>query len=123
MISPEVVTELVMTAQPIQRLESKLTARYQTTVPESVRNVLGLKKLDKISYQILSNGQVVISRADPNESERDPVLEKFLNFLAQDLENNPQRLTTINSDLVNHVQSLVDDVAIDLNASLPEEDE
>lgn len=112
-----------MNAQPIQRLESKLTARYQTTVPESVRNVLGLKKLDKISYHILSNGQVVISRVDPNESERDPVLEKFLSFLARDLENNPQHLTTINSDLVNRVQSLVGDVAIDLNASLPEEDE
>jgi antitoxin PrlF len=112
-----------MTAQPIQRLESKLTARYQTTVPESVRNVLGLKKLDKISYHILSNGQVVISRADPNESKTDPVLEKFLSFLARDLENNPQHLTTINSDLISRVQSLVADVAIDLNASLPEEDE
>jgi antitoxin PrlF len=112
-----------MTAQPIQRLESKLTARYQTTVPESVRNVLGLKKLDKISYPILSNGQVLISRADPDERETDPVLEKFLSFLARNLENNPQRLTTINSDLVNRVQSLVGDVAIDLSASLPEEDE
>ncbi|MCT7970076.1 type II toxin-antitoxin system PrlF family antitoxin [Laspinema sp. D1] len=112
-----------MTAQPIQRLESKLTARYQTTVPESVRNVLGLKKLDKISYHILSNGQVLISRADSDEREADPVLEKFLSFLARDIENNPQHLTPINSDLVNRVQSLVGGVAIDLSASLPEEDE
>ncbi len=58
-----------MTAQPIQRLESKLTARYQTTIPESVRHVLGLKKLDKISYYILSNGQVLIFRADSDERE------------------------------------------------------
>ena len=112
-----------MTAQPIQRLESNLNAHYQTTLPESVRHALGLNPYDKISYHILSNGQVLISRADSDEREADPVLEKFLSFLARDLENNPQHLKTINYDLVNRVQSLVGDVTIDLSASLPEEDE
>ncbi|MBE9200389.1 MULTISPECIES: type II toxin-antitoxin system PrlF family antitoxin [unclassified Nodularia (in: cyanobacteria)] len=101
--------------------ESTLTDRYQTTVPDAVRKVLGLKKRDKICYTIQSDGQVVISRAEQMES--DPVLGKFLNFLARDMENNPQHLKAISSDLVNRVQSLVSEVDVDLDAPLSDEDE
>lgn len=101
--------------------ESTLTDRYQTTVPDAVRKVLGLKKRDKICYTIQSDGQVVISRAEQMES--DPVLGKFLNFLARDMEKNPQHLKAISSDLVNRVQSLVSEVDLDLDAPLSDEDE
>jgi antitoxin PrlF len=101
--------------------ESTLTDRYQTTIPDPVRKALGLKKRDKICYTIQSNGQVVISRADQTES--DPILGQFLNFIAQDIEKNPQRLQAISSDLVSHVKSLVAEVDIDLDAPLSAEDE
>ncbi|WP_414527007.1 type II toxin-antitoxin system PrlF family antitoxin [Nodularia chucula] len=101
--------------------ESTLTDRYQTTVPDAVRKVLGLKKRDKICYTIQSDGQVMISRAEQTES--DPVLGKFLNFLARDMEKNPQHLKAISSDLFNRVQSLVSEVDIDLDAALSDEDE
>ncbi|WP_414550705.1 type II toxin-antitoxin system PrlF family antitoxin [Anabaena sp. CCY 0017] len=101
--------------------ESTLTDRYQTTVPDAVRKVLGLKKRDKICYSIQSDGQVVISRAEQTES--DPVLGKFLNFLARDMEKNPQHLKAISSDLVNRVQSLVSEVDVDFDAPLSDEDE
>ena len=101
--------------------ESTLTDRYQTTVPDAVRKVLGLKKRDKICYTIQPDGQLVISRAENIES--DPVLEKFLNFLARDMENNPQHLKAISSDLVSRVQSLVSEVDLDLDAPLSDEDE
>lgn len=101
--------------------ESTLTDRYQTTIPAPIRNALGLQKGDKLCYSIQSEGQVVISRAESIES--DPILKKFLNFLAQDIEQNPYHLRTIGSDLVSHVQSLVADVDVDLDAPLCHEDE
>ena len=102
-------------------LESTLTDRYQTTIPAPIRQALGLSKRDRIRYIIQPDGTVWISRVDQTES--DPVLGEFLNFLARDMEKNPQHLQTLSSDLVSRVQSLVSGVDLDLDASLPEEDE
>jgi antitoxin PrlF len=111
-----------MAAKLAQCPESTLTDRYQTTVPDPVRKALGLNKRDKICYTIEPNGKVWISRADQAE-ENDPVLGEFLNFLAQDMEQNPQHIQAISSDLVSHVQSLVSGVDLDLDAPLLDEDE
>ena len=101
--------------------ESTLTDRYQTTIPDPIRKALGLSKRDKICYTIESDGRVMISRADQIES--DPTIERFLNFLVQDIEKNPQHLQILSADLASHVHSLVTDVEIDLNALLLDEDE
>jgi antitoxin PrlF len=101
--------------------ESTLTDRYQTTIPDSVRKALGLNKRDKIHYTISPNGQVIISRVD--EPENDPVLGKFLSFLAEDMNKNPQHIRAISHDLVDRVRSLVADVELDLDAPLSDEDE
>ncbi|MBD2655433.1 type II toxin-antitoxin system PrlF family antitoxin [Synechocystis sp. FACHB-383] len=101
--------------------ESTLTDRYQTTVPDPVRKALGLNKRDKICYTIEPNGKVWISRID--QEEQDPVLGKFLDFLAQDIEKNPQQIQAISSELVGRVQSLVSGVDVDLDAPLLDEDE
>ena len=45
------------------QVESTLTDRYQTTVPETVRRALRLGKRDKIHYTIRSDGEVVLTRA------------------------------------------------------------
>ena len=63
----------------------------------------------------------MISRADLAES--DPIIGQFLNFLAQDIEKNPQHLQALNSDLVNRVQALVADIELKLDALLADEDE
>ena len=42
--------------------QSTLTDRYQTTIPEIVRNVLNLSKRDKLVYSVDSEGKVVISK-------------------------------------------------------------
>ncbi|MBE9241798.1 type II toxin-antitoxin system PrlF family antitoxin [Synechocystis salina] len=101
--------------------ESTLTDRYQTTVPDPVRKALGLNKRDKICYTIEPDGKVWISRID--QEEQDPVLGKFLDFLAQDIEKNPQQIQAISSELVGRVQSLVSGVDVDLDAPLLGEDE
>jgi antitoxin PrlF len=101
--------------------ESTLTDRYQTTVPAAVRKVLGLSKNDKMSYVIQSDGTVIISRLE--QTENDPVLKPFLDFLSQDIENNPQRLQTISSDLISRAQSLVSGIIVDIDELLSDEDE
>ena len=42
--------------------QSTLTDRYQTTIPEVVRNVLNLNKGDTLVYYVDSDEKVVISK-------------------------------------------------------------
>ena len=102
-------------------IDSTLTDRYQTTVPESVRRALKLRKRDKIHYSILPDGAVLLTRTA--EQSDDPVLGQFLAFLARDMTNNPQRIQALDAGLVNRIQSLLGDVAVDLDAPLSAEDE
>jgi antitoxin PrlF len=103
------------------RSESTLTQRYQTTIPAPIRQALGLNKNDKICYTIESDNRVLISRVEDTES--DPILENFLDFLAQEMTDNPKNIQAISSDLFNRAQSLVSGIEVDLDAPLVDEDE
>lgn len=46
-------------------LSSKVTSKYQATIPKEVRRALHLEKADRIIYRILKDNTVVISRASP----------------------------------------------------------
>ena len=107
-------------AAPLE-VESTLTDRYQTTVPETVRRTLKLGKRDKIHYTI-RDGEVVLTRADVTEGD-DPVLGQFLGFLARDIASHPERLQAIDAGLVKRMQSLVGGVKVDLDAALSADDE
>ena len=102
-------------------VESTLTERYQTTVPETVRRALRLRKHDKIHYTIRPSGEVVLTRG--GTSEDDPVIGAFLGFLAHDMIKHPERLRAIDASFVHRLQSLVGDIDVDLDAALSEDDE
>lgn len=102
--------------------ESTLTDRYQTTVPETVRRALKLGKRDKIHYTIRQDGEVVLTRATGAEGD-DPVLGRFLGFLARDIATHPERLQAVDSGFVQRIRSLVGSTEVDLDAALPENDE
>ena len=106
--------------QPLLVSESTLTSRYQTTIPDTVRKALNLKKQDKIRFTIESGGNVVLSRA---ESEEDPVLGEFLAFLANDMATNPTQIKPLSETMKTRAEALVAGVEIDLDAPLREEDE
>jgi len=103
-------------------VESTLTDRYQTTVPEIVRRALSLGKHDKIRYAIRPGGEVVLTRVDASTGE-DPVLGQFLGFLARDIASHPERLQAIDAGFVQRLQSLTAGVAIDLDVPLSTDDE
>jgi antitoxin PrlF len=103
-------------------VESTLTDRYQTTVPETVRRALKLTKRDKIHYTIRPGGEVVLSRAEAID-ENDPVLTSFLAFLARDIETHPERLQAVAPALLQRIHSLVGALEVDLDAVLSADDE
>lgn len=106
----------------ILEVESTLTDRYQTTVPETVRRALMLGKRDKIHYTIRPSGEVVLSRVQ-GAGEDDPVLGRFLDFLSSDIANHPERLQRVNTRFVQGIHSLVGDLTVDLDAALSADDE
>lgn len=79
----------------IKQPESILSDRHQSTAPDTVRQT-------------------------PNET---PVPGHFLNTLANDIASNPQHLQAVDARLVAHLQALVGDTVIDLDASLSMDDE
>lgn len=105
----------------IVKAESTLTARYQTTIPDIVRKTLGLEKKDKICYAIQDDGTVAITRSPA--INQDPLVDKFLQFLAEDIQQNPQSIQTITPSKIQQIHSLVGNLEVDLSAPLIDEEE
>jgi antitoxin PrlF len=104
----------------IVKTESTLTARYQTTIPDIVRKTLGLEKRDKICYVIQDDGTVVITRSPT--IDQDPLVARFLQFLADDLQQNPPSIQTITPLKIQQIHFLVGNLEVDLNAPIDEEE-
>lgn len=103
-------------------VQSTLTDRYQTTVPETVRRALRLGKRDKIHYAIRPGGEVVLTRVQRSGGD-DPVLGQFLGFLVRDIANHPERLQGVDAGFVQRLESLTGEIEFDLNAPLSASDE
>jgi antitoxin PrlF len=100
---------------------SRLTARYQTTVPREVRKRLNLQKGDRIRYCTEPNGRVYIEAAR-DESGGDPALAAFLDFLEADIQAHPERLKALDGVLRDRIAALVEGVEVDMDAALSPED-
>lgn len=107
--------------QSTLQFESTLTDRYQTTVPETVRQALKLGKRDKIHYVIQPNGAVLITKSAASES--DPLVASFLEFLARDMTQHPENVKVIDAGLVSRIHSLVGHIQVDLDTALSADDE
>lgn len=57
---------------------SKLTSKYQTTVPGPVREALGLSKGDTLAFEMAENGAVTVRKATPLDVEFSRALEPLL---------------------------------------------
>lgn len=105
-----------------QEVESALTERYQTTVPQPVRQALGLHKRDRIRYTLRANGEVVLQRVNPEPAGEDPALAPFLALLAQNIASHPERLQPVTADLASRLQDLIAGIEVDLDAPLSDDD-
>lgn len=68
-----------------------MTSRYQTTIPDAVRKVLGLGKSDRLLYRVTDAGEVHLGKAEAPDSE-DPALAPFLALLDKRLQARPERI-------------------------------
>jgi len=104
--------------------QSALTDRYQTTVPEPVRLALKLGKRDRIAYEVLESGKVLMSKVvvEP-EDNLDPAVQAFLNFLQADLIANPQSLSPLTREYFEEIRQLTGGIDVDLDAPLDPADD
>lgn len=100
---------------------SKLTDRYQTTVPSGVRKQLNLSKGDQLRYCTEPDGRVYIEPL--HAAENDPALTAFLDLIEADVKAHPDRLTAFDGGLRDRLETLVGDVKVDLDAPLSPDDE
>ena len=59
-------------------ISSKLTRKYQATIPEKIRGILGLHSGDSVAFEIAPNEKVFIRRATPVDLEFARALEGTL---------------------------------------------
>lgn len=100
---------------------SKLTDRYQTTVPSGVRKQLKLEKGDHIRYCIEPSGRVYIEPV--RKAEYDPAVGAFLDFIEADIKAHPEHLKAFDGALYVRLKALVGDVEVDFDAPLSPDDE
>ncbi len=56
-------------------ISSKLTTKYQATIPEKIRSILGIGAGDSVAFEIDSNKQVVVRKLNPVDIEFAKALE------------------------------------------------
>lgn len=97
--------------------ESTITAKGQTTVPKAVRKALGVDYGGRIAFFIDDAHRVYVEKA-PEETS-DPVIDRFLTFLAQDMARDPgTSIVPVSSALRARVEALVCAMDIDPDAEI-----
>ena|SRR5690348_12279524 len=92
-------------------LTSKVTARAQTTLPSAVRKVLGLETGEELGYIIEGNSVRLVNASILDHD--DPALSAFLEFLARDLQENPERVTAFPPSLLKRAMAVATGVETD----------
>jgi antitoxin PrlF len=110
-------------AGEVLEIPATITERGQTTVPAAIRKMLNLGKRDRVVFKGMADGTVVIARKEEAEKARgdDPVIGKFLAFLAKDMAESPRRIRPVPRGLVERAKALVEGVEVDLDAALPDD--
>jgi antitoxin PrlF len=106
----------------ILEIPATITERGQTTVPAAIRKMLALGKRDQVVFRGLADGTVMIAKKAPRAEDGDPVIGKFLEFLARDMAKEPGRIRPVPSSLMSRGRDLVKGVKVDLDAPLPDDE-
>jgi antitoxin PrlF len=106
----------------ILEIPATITERGQTTVPAAIRKMLALGKRDQVVFRGLADGTVVIAKQETRADRDDPVIGKFLEFLARDMSNEPAGIRPVVKAQVSRGKALVKGVEVDLEAPLPDEE-
>ncbi len=106
----------------IIEIQAAITERGQTTVPAAIRKMLSLGKRDRIVFRGMADGTVVIAKEAIESGAADPLIGSFLDFLAGDMTNHPQRIRPVPARLVRRATRLVEGLAVDIDDALLDDD-
>jgi antitoxin PrlF len=107
-----IINAFALHLESMKRLQSTLTARYQTTIPTEVRRRLGLQGGDQITYRFTEEGRVELMR----ESSEDPILGAMLDALEHDVATHSERLVAVDEAMVQGLKKW--DLDVDLDEDL-----
>lgn len=97
--------------------ESTITSKGQTTVPKAVRQALGVDYGGRIAFVVDDARRVYVEKA--TEEVSDPVVDRFLTFLAHDMTNHPgTSVIPMPATLRDRMAALVGDIDVDLDAEI-----
>jgi antitoxin PrlF len=65
---------------------------------------------------------ILVTESKLTEIDEDPIVESFLSFLANDMQQRNDKLHLLTENMCKSVENLVGDVEIDLDASLLEDE-
>lgn len=98
--------------------ESTITAKGQTTVPKSVRQALGVDYGGRIAFFVDDQRRVYVQKAEVEETA-DPVIGRFLEFLAQDMAKHPETsVLSFPKDLLDRAVALTEGMTVDLDSEI-----
>ena len=100
---------------PVLEEVSTITAKGQTTVPKAIRQVLGVDVGDQIAFRV-EGQQVTVVRF--GAAHEDPVVGKFIDFLAKDLEKRPEAVKSLSTEFAARMAALVKDQKVALDAPI-----
>lgn len=90
---------------------STITDKGQVTIPKSVREALGLGYGGRVAFYVDENRHVSLEREI--DEEDDPVIDSFLTFLSQDMENNPNHIEEFSVALRQRMEALTRGMQVD----------
>jgi antitoxin PrlF len=87
-----------------------ITEKGQITVPKPVRDALGVSYGGRIIFRVDESG-VSVRAAD--SEEEDPILGRFLSFLAKDMGDRPEAISAFPAALAERIATLTGPAEID----------
>ena len=102
---------------PVIHEEATLTSKGQLTLPKSIRQALGVDYGGRIAFFVDDQRRVYVEKA--TEEASDPVVDRFLEFLAQDMSKHPgTSVVALPASLRDRAAALVGDMDVDLDAEI-----
>ena len=74
-----------------------------------------------VKAHVIAPGRMLVSVAEPVAKRRDPVMQSFLAFLANDIAKAPERIKPMTRELAGRIDRLVEEVSGSCHESLGEE--
>ena len=99
-------------------LQSTVTARSQTTIPNGVRKALGIEPGDRLEYVIEGDRAVIRKAARLGNDDHDPAVGAFLDLLERDIAEHPERLQPMTHELADRMRRLSAGIEVDLDEEI-----